>query len=78
MYDEKIRVCWNCFQIYHYVRRTSRYCSDICRVQDNNKRAEEMKLAVYKLELDQKFERMAKSFNILTEYRDKLAENKEQ
>ena len=76
MNDEKIRVCWNCFQIYHYERRTSRYCCDSCRVQDNNKRAEEIRLAVFKLELEQKNERMLKSFNVLMDYKDMLAEKK--
>jgi hypothetical protein len=76
MNDEKIRVCWNCFQIYNYVRKTSRYCSGSCRVQDNNKRAEEIRLAVFKLELEQKNERMLKSFNVLMDYKDMLAENK--
>ncbi len=76
MNDEKIRVCWNCYQVYHYVRKTARYCSDSCRVQDNNKRTEEIHLAVFKLELEQKNQRVLKSYSILMDYKDKLAEKK--
>jgi len=77
MNDDKIKVCWNCFQVYHYERSTARYCSDSCRVQDNNKRAEEIRLATFKLALDQKYERIEKAYEVLIEYKNKLAEKKE-
>ena len=76
MNEEKIKACWNCYKIYNYSRNTSHYCSDNCRVQDHIYRTEEIRLAIYKLELDQKSERAIKSFYVLSEYKEKMEKKK--
>lgn len=72
MNEERIRVCWHCQKIYRFERKTSRYCSDICRVKDNNIRAEEIRIAIYKLELNQKAERAIRSHHILMDYKKQM------
>lgn len=74
MNEEKVQVCWNCFQIFQYQRKTARYCSDKCRVQDNKKRAEEISIGLLKLKLNQKGDRFLKAYRILEEYLDTLNE----
>ena len=76
MNEERIKVCWHCQKIYTFERNTARYCSDDCRVKDNNKKAEEIRLALYKLELDQKSERVIKSYHVLSEYKEKMESKK--
>ena len=73
MDTEKIRVCWYCFEPYTCLRSTSRYCSDLCRVNDHNRKTEAIRLALSKLEADQKSERVIKAHNIRMEYIDKLS-----
>jgi hypothetical protein len=78
MSEEKLRVCWNCYKVYQYSRNTSRYHNDTCRVQDHTARTEEIRLAVFKLELDQKSERINKAYHILSEYKEKMKAKKDQ
>jgi len=53
MNDQRVKYCATCFAPYHYERSTSKYCSDLCRVKDfqkkeDTKRREEYLNNLYK------------------------------
>lgn len=70
---EKIKVCWNCQKIYPFRRKTSHYCCDVCRVQDNIKRSDEINTAILKLKAKQFADRAVDSHWILKDYKEKNA-----
>jgi len=76
MDKQNIRVCWYCQQIYTYERNTSRYCSDTCRVKDNNKCNKEIEDAIFELKMKQETERKIKSGRIFIDYIEKINNNK--
>lgn len=73
----KVKVCWFCQQIYSFSRTTSRYCSDICRVKDNQLCQKQIDEAISDLKRKQITERQIKSGKIWIEYIEKYSEDKD-
>lgn len=72
MNEQNIKVCWFCQSIYTFERKTSRYCSDTCRVKDNNICNKEIEDAIFALKMKQETERKIKSGRIFIDYMEKM------